>query len=154
MECSRCGSHNIKTFQMAHASYNVGINSWGRLVRILFFGPLGLLIKPGRNSVARTTARPETPLPFLALLFSLLFLGALTWLASIYLRDGLEDAEAQTALLVNVVLFVVAAIIATWDVNRWIRAKRRYPEMLDNWIHSWICLQCGTTYKLPELPTA
>ena len=70
-----------------------------------------------------------------------------------YLRDGLEDAEAQIALLVNVLVFVVATIIVTWDVNRWISAKRNYPKMLDNWIHSWRCLQCGTTYKLLYLPT-
>ena len=151
MECSRCGSHNIQTFQMAHASNNVGINSWGRVVKLALFGPLGLFMKHNRNSLARATSPPEKPFPVLALVVTFLFLCTLIWLVNVYLRDGLGDGETQTALLVNVVLFAVTAIIVLWDVNRCIKAKRKYPERFDNWIHSWICLQCGTTYKLIDV---
>lgn len=149
MECTRCGSQNVKTFEMAHASYNVGISSWGRFVRIIYFGPLTLLIKPTRNSVARTTSPPEKPVPVLALVFAFLFLSTLIWLTIAYRRDGLGDQETQTALVVNAILFVVGLIIAIWDISRCIRARDQYPEKFDEWIHSWICLQCGTTYKVP-----
>jgi hypothetical protein len=43
MECSRCGSQNVRTFEMAHASYNVRPGSWNRLYKALLFGPLGFL---------------------------------------------------------------------------------------------------------------
>src|ERR1041384_1822775 len=112
MECSRCGSQNVKTFEMAHASYNVGIGSWGRFVRLIYFGPLTFLIKPTRNSVARTTSPPEKPIPLLALLFAFLFLSTLIWLFIAYGRDGLQDHETQTALVINALVFVVGLIIA------------------------------------------
>ncbi len=153
MECSRCGSQNIQTFQMAHASHNVGINSWNRFTKLWFFGPVGLFIKPNRNSLAYTTSPPEKPFPVLGVAFVVLFLLGLVWLMNVYQRDGLGDGETQTALIVNFVLFVVAAIILIWDSNRCIKARRKYPEMFDDWSHSWICLRCGSTYKLPDLPS-
>ena len=61
MECSRCGSHNVKTFEMAYASFNVGLSLRDALVRVLLLGPLGLLIKPRRNRVADITAPPQKP---------------------------------------------------------------------------------------------
>lgn len=152
MECSRCGSHNTQTFRMAHASNSMGINSWDRFVKVLLFGPVGFFIKPRRNSLADITAPPEKPLPVLGLAFVIWFLLSLLWLMSVYRRDGFEDSETQTALIVNFVLFIVAAIILIWDVNRFISARRKYPEMLEDWSHSWICLRCGSTYKLPDLP--
>lgn len=151
MECTRCGSQNVKTFEMAHASYNVGISSWSRFVRLIYFGTLTLLIKPTRNSVARTTSPPEKPIPVLALVFAFLFLSTLMWLIIAYRRDGLGDQETQTALVINALLFVVGLIIAIWDISRCIRARRQYPEKFDEWIHSWICLQCGTRYKVPDV---
>jgi len=42
MECSRCGSQNIKTFEMAHAPYNVGISVSNRFLRLSLYGPPGL----------------------------------------------------------------------------------------------------------------
>jgi hypothetical protein len=145
MECSRCGSQNVKTFEMAHASYNVGISSWNRLVRLVYFGPLTLLIKPTRNSVARITSPPEKPVPVLALVLAFLFLSTLIWLITAYRRDGLEDHETQTALIINALLFVVGLIVAIRDISRCIRARSQYSEKFDKWIHSWICLQCGAT---------
>jgi transposase-like protein len=150
MECPRCGSQNVKTFEMTHASYNVGISSWTRFVRLMYFGPLTLLIKPTRNTVARTTSPPEKPIPVLALVFAFLFLSTLIWLIIAYRRDGLEDHETQTALVINAILFVVGLIIAVWDISRCIRVRSRYPQRFDEWIHSWICLQCGRTYKVPN----
>lgn len=150
MECSRCGSENVKTFEMAHSSYNVGISSWNRFVRLIYFGPLSLFIKPTRNSVARTTSPPEKPVPVLALVFGFLFLSTLMWLIIAYRRDGLGDQETRTALVINVLLFVIGFIIAIWDISRCIRARRQYPERFDTWIHSWICLQCGTTYNIRD----
>jgi hypothetical protein len=151
MECSRCGSQNVKTFEMAYASYNVGISSWGRFVRLIYFGPLSLLIKPTRNSVVRTTSPPEKPVPVLALVFAFLFLSTLIWLIITYRRDRLGDHETQTALVINAMLFVVGLIIVIWDMSRCIRARSQYPKKLDEWIHSWICVQCGTTYKVPNV---
>lgn len=150
MECTRCGSQNVKTFEMAHASYNVGISSWGRFVRLIYFGPLSLFIKPTKNSVAHTTSPPEKPVPVLALVFAFLFLSTLLWLIIAYRRDGLDDHETQTALVINAILFVVGLIIAIWDIRRCIRVRRHHRAKLDEWIHSWICLQCGTTYKVPD----
>ena len=148
MECTRCGSQNVKTFEMAHASYNVGISSWNRFVRLIYFGPFSLLIKPTKNSVARTTSPPEKPAPVLALVFAFLFLSTLIWLIIAYRREGLGDPETQTALIINALLFMVGLIIAIWDISRCIRARSQYPEKFDEWIHSWICLQCGTMYKV------
>ncbi len=34
MECSRCGSQNVRTFEMAHASYNVRPGFWNRLTKL------------------------------------------------------------------------------------------------------------------------
>lgn len=89
MECSRCGSQNIKTFEMAHASYNVGSSSWDSVVKFSLLGPLGLLIKPNRNSVAHKTAPPENTFPILAVVFCFLFFSTLIWLINIYQRRGL-----------------------------------------------------------------
>jgi|GEM_PF-6554860 len=150
MECSRCGSQNLKTFEMAHASYNIGINAWNRFLKLALFGLPGLFMKPSQNTVARRTSPPDKPIPVFALVFVFVFLLALTWLIAVYIREGFEDPETQTAFVVNGVGFVVATIVAIWDVNRAIRARRVYAERLDDWIHSWICLQCGTTYKLPD----
>ena len=150
MECSRCGSQNVKTFEMAHASYNLGISSWGGFVRLVYFGPLSLLIKPTRTSVARITSPPEKPVPVLALVLAFLFLSTLIWLIVAYRRDGLGDHETQTALVINALLFVVGLMIAIWHISRCIGARGQYREKIDEWIHSWICLQCGTTYKVPN----
>ena len=152
MECSRCGSQNIKTFEMAHASYNIGISSWGRFVRLMIFGPLGLFIRPKRNSVVNTTSPPEKPFQVFAMLSILLFLGTLLWLANIYLRKGLDYGETLIALVVNAIMLVVVAAIVSWDLVRWKKARKKYPERLDKWTHSWICLQCGTTRDVPDLP--
>src|ERR1051325_1970268 len=114
MECSRCGSQNVKTFEMAHASYNMGISSWSRFVRLVYFGPLSLLIKPTRNSVARITSPPAKPVPVLALVFAFLFLSTLMWLTIAYRSDGFEDHETQTALIINAILFIVGLIVAIW----------------------------------------
>lgn len=152
MECSRCGSHNVKTFEMAQASYNVGINSWNSFVKLWFFGPPGLFIKPTQNSVARRTSPPVKPIPGLALVFLFLFSSTLIWFIAAFMRDGFEDTETQTALIVNAVVLIVGSIIVIWDITRCVKARRNYAEKLNDWIHSWICLQCGTTYKLPNLP--
>ena len=146
MECTRCGSQNVKTFEMAHASYNVGVSSWGRVDRLVYFGPLSLLIKPTRNSVALTTSPPEKPIPVLALVAAFLFFLTLIWLVIAFRRDGFEDHETQTALVINAILFVVGLVVAIWDISRCIRARGQYAEKFDEWIQSWICLQCGTTY--------
>ena len=152
MECSRCGSQNIKTFEMAHASYNVGISAWNRFLKLALFGLPGLFIKRSQNSVIRRTSPPERPIPALGLILVFVFFSTLMWLIAVYTRDGFEDAETQTALIVNAVVFIVTSIVVIWDVNRSMKARRYYAERLDDWIHSWICLQCGTTYKLPNLP--
>lgn len=152
MECSRCGSQNIKTFEMAYASYNVGINSWSRFPKLALFGLPGLFMKPSQNTVARRTSPPEKPIPALALVFVFVFLLTLTWLIAIYVRKGFEDPETQTAFVVNAVVFVATSIVVIWDVKRSMKARKTYAERLDDWIHSWICLQCGTTYKLPDPP--
>lgn len=154
MECSRCGSQNMKTFEMAHASYNIGISSWGRFVKLVVFGPLGLFIKPKRNSVANTTSPPEKPFPVFAVLFSFLFLSTLLWLMSIYLRKGSDYGETQIALLVNAIMLVMVSAIVSWDLVRYRKAKKKYPEKLDKWTHSWICLQCGTTNEVRDLARA
>jgi hypothetical protein len=151
MECSRCGSQNIKTFEMAHASYNVGISAWNRLLKLSLFGIPGLFMTPSQNSVVRRTSPPAKPIPALALVSVFVFLGTLAWLVAAYRRDGFEDTETQTALVINVMLFIITSIIVVWDIIRSIKARRNYPERLDDWVHSWICLQCGTTYKLPDL---
>lgn len=150
MECSRCGSQNVKTFGMAYASHNVGVGSRHPAVKFLLFGPLGLLIKPGRDSVAGITAPPEKPFPLWSTAFSILLLSTLAWLVSIYLRRGLSYGETQTALAVNAVLLVVAAAVVGWEVTRCLKARRRYPELLERWNHSWICLQCGTIYEVRD----
>ena len=152
MECSRCGSQNIKTFEMAHASYNVGIGSWNRFLRLSVFGPPGLFIKPTQNSVVRKTSPPGKPIPALALVSVFVFFSTLIWLLVAYRRDGFEDTETQTALVINVIVFIVTSIIVIWDIIRSVKARKNYPEKLDDWVHSWICLQCGTIYKLPDLP--
>jgi hypothetical protein len=154
MECSRCGSQNMKTFEMAHASYNIGISSWGRFVKLMIFGPLGLFIRPKRNSVVNTTSPPEKPFPVFVILFSFLFLSTLLWLLSIYLRKGSDYGETQMALLVNAIMFVIFAAIVSWDLVRCTKARKKYPERLDKWTHSWICLQCGTTSEVRDLPRA
>jgi hypothetical protein len=154
MQCLRCDSQGMKTFEMAHASYNVGISAWDGLVKFMFLGPLGLLIRPKRNSIADLTSPPEKPFPLLALIFGFLFLSTLIWLVSIYLRRGLDYGETRDALLVNAVMFVIASILVTWDIIRCARARKKYPELLDKWIHSWICLQCGATYEIRDLPRA
>jgi hypothetical protein len=150
MECSRCGSQNVKTFEMAHASYNVGISAWNRFVKLSLFGPLGLFMKPSQNSVARRTSPPVKPIPALALVLIFLFSSTLIWFLAAYKRNGLEGTETQTALIVNAIVFIVASIIVIWDVIRCVKAKKTYPERLDDWVHSWICLQCGTTYEVPN----
>ncbi len=150
MECSHCGSQNMKTFEMAHASYNVGVNSWDSIGKVMLLGPLGLLIKSNRNSVANITAPPEKPFPLLAVVFGFLFFSTLVWLVSIYRRRGLGYGETQDALVVNAIMFVIASVIVSWDIIRWAKARKKYPELLDTWIHSWICLQCGTTYEVRE----
>ena len=147
MECSRCGSQNIKTFEMAHALYNVGGGASNRFRR---YGPLGLYIKPSQNSVARRTSPPEKPIPAFALTSVFVFAGTLLWLLKAYRRDGFEDPETQTALIINVIVFIITFIVVVWDVIRSMKARRDYPERFDDWVHSWICLQCGTTYKLPD----
>jgi hypothetical protein len=152
MQCSRCGSQNLKTFEMAHASYNVGISALNRFAKLSLFGPLGLFIKPSQNSVARRTSPPVKPLPTLALVFIFLFSATLLWFFAAYRRRGLQDAETQTALIVNGIFFVVVSITVIWDVIRYMKARQTYPERLDDWIHSWICLQCGATYRQPNLP--
>lgn len=152
MECSRCGSQNIKTFEMAHATYNVGIDASNRFRRMLLYGPLGLLIKPSQNSVARRTSPPEKPVPALALISVLFFVATLVWLIVTYGRRGFENAGTQTALVSNVLVFILTSLIVIWDVTRSLKARRKYPERFDDWVHSWICLQCGTTYKLPHPP--
>jgi hypothetical protein len=154
MECSRCGSQNIKTFEMAHASFNVGVSSWDSIGKILLLGPLGLMIKPGRNSVASITAPPEKPFPILGVVFGFLFLSTMVWLVSIYLRRGWDYRETQDALMFNAVMFVIASAVMGWDFIQCAVARKRYPELLDQWIHSWICLQCGTTYEVRKLPRA
>jgi hypothetical protein len=68
------------------------------------------------------------------------------------LRRGLEYPETQTALWVNALMFVLASLIVTWDIIRCIKARKAYPESLDKWVHSWICLQCGKTYEIRDLP--
>ncbi|SRR5579885_1016821 len=150
MECSRCGSQNVKTFGMAYASYNAGDSSWDAVVKFLLLGPLGLLLRPGRNSVAETTAPPEKSFPLLAVIFGLLLFSTLIWLVSIYSRRGLSYPETQDALIVNAFVLLVASAVIVWDIVRYVRARREYPELMDRWIHSWICLQCGTTYEVRE----
>jgi hypothetical protein len=150
MECSRCGSHNVKTFEMAYASYNVGISSWDTLVKLLLLGPLGLLIKPRRNSIADITAPPEKPFPILSLVLCFVFFSTLVWLVSIYRRRGLSYPETQDALIVNAVLLVITLVVVSWDVIRFVKARKAYPERLDKWVHSWICLQCGMRYEVRE----
>src|SRR5437764_533960 len=108
MECSRCDSQNIKTFEMAYASYSAGVSSWDSLVKFLLLGPLGLLIKPGRNRVADITAPPEKPSPLLAVVFGFLFFSTLVWLVSIYSRRGLNYPETLDALIVNAIMLVIA----------------------------------------------
>ena len=135
---------------MAYASYNAGDSSWDAVIKFLLLGPLGLLLRPGRNSVAETTAPPEKPFPLLAVVFGLLFFSTLVWLFSIYSRRGLSYPETQDALVVNALMLLVASAVISWDVVRCARAKKRYPELMDRWVHSWICLQCGTTYEVRE----
>jgi hypothetical protein len=150
MECSRCGSHNVKTFEMAYASYNVGLSSSDALIRLLLLGPLGLLIKPRRNSVADITAPPEKPFPILSLVLGFTFFWTLVWLVSIYRRRGLSYPETHDALIVNGVLLIITLAVVSLDVIRLVKARREYPERLDKWFHSWICLQCGTMYEVRE----
>jgi hypothetical protein len=150
MECSRCGSHNVKTFEMAYASFNVGLSSWDTLIRVLLLGPLGLLIKPRRNGIADMTAPPEKPFPLLAVVVGFVFFCTLVWLVSIYRRRGPSYPETQDALIVNAVLLVITLVVVSLDVARFVKAKREYPERLDTWVHSWICLQCGTRYEVRE----
>jgi hypothetical protein len=150
MECSRCGSQNIKTFEMAHASHNVGISSWNSVVKLLLLSSLGLLIKPDRNSVANITAPPEKPFPLLAVVFGFLFFSTLVWLVNIYQRRGLDYSEIRKALVVNAIMFVIASVVVSWDIIRCAKARKKYPELLDRWVHSWICLQCGTRHEVRE----
>ena len=154
MECSRCGSQNMKTFEMAHASYNIGISSWGRFVRLMIFGPLGLFIRPKRNSVVNTTSQPEKPFPVFAILSILLFLGTLLWLTTIYLRKGSDYGETIIALVVNGIMLIIVFAIVCWNIVRCAKARKKYPERYDKWKHSWICLQCGTTCEVRDLPRA
>jgi hypothetical protein len=143
----------MKTFEMAHASYNVGVNSWDSIGKFMLLGPLGLLMKPNRNSVANSTAPPEKPFPILAVIFCFLFFSTLIWLVSIYQRRGLDYGETQNALVVSAIMFIIASVIVSWDMIRCAKARKKYPELLDNWIHSWICLQCGATYEIRKQRT-
>jgi hypothetical protein len=135
---------------MAHASYNVGLSSRDTLVRLLLLGPLGLLIKPRRNSVADLTAPPEKPFPILSLVLGFVCFSTLVWLVNIYRRRGLSYPETQDALIVNGVLLVITLAVVSVEVIRLVKARREYPERLDKWVHSWICLQCGTMYEVRE----
>lgn len=83
MECSHCGSQNVKTFVMAHASHDVGVGSWHPAVRFFLLGSLGLLARHGRNSVAGITAPPERPFP---------------WAAALLLPAPLDDGVARKQL--------------------------------------------------------
>lgn len=150
MECSRCGSHNVKTFEMAYASYSFGLTARDTLVRLLLLGPLGLLVKPRRNSVADITAPPEKPFPVLSLVIGFVFFSTLVWLFSIYRRRGTSYPETQDALIVNGVLLVITPVVVSMDIIRFVKARRAYPERLDKWVHSWICLQCGIRYEVRE----
>jgi hypothetical protein len=150
MECSRCGSPNVKTFEMAHAPYDHGFHSWDALFRVLLLGPLGLLVKPRRNSVADMIAPPEKPFPVLAVVVGFVFICTLAWLSSVYQRRGLDYPETRDALLVNAVLLVITLAVVSQDLARFVKAKREFPKRLDTWAHSWICLQCGTTYEIRE----
>lgn len=152
MECSRCGSQNMKTFEMAHASYNVGISSVGRFARLMIYGPPGLFIRPKRNSVVNTISPPEKPFPVAAILISFLFLLTLLWLINIYLRKGSDYGETQIAMLVNGLMLIIVLAIVSWDIVRYTKAKKKYPERLAQWDHSWICLQCGRTCEVRDLP--
>lgn len=154
MECLRCGSQNMKTFEMAYASHNVGISSWSGFAKFMLFGYLGFFIKPNRNSVAGITSPPEKPFPVLAVVFSFLFIAPLVFFISSYLRRGLDYGGTQDALLVSAIMLVIAALTVSWDIIRCAKARKKYPVLLDKWIHSWICLQCGTTYEVRDLPRA
>ena len=150
MVCSRCGSHNVKTFKMAHAPYDHGFNSWDALFRVLLLGPLGLLIKPRRSSVADMVAPPEKPFPVLAVVVVFVFFWTMAWLVDVYQRRGPSYPETRGALIVNAVLLVISLAVVSLDVALFVKAKREYPKRLDTWDHSWICLQCGTTYEIRE----
>jgi hypothetical protein len=135
---------------MAYASYSFGLTARDTLVRLLLLGPLGLLVKPRRNSVADITAPPEKPFPVLSLVIGFVFFSTLVWLFSIYRRRGTSYPETQDALIVNGVLLVITPVVVSMDIIRFVKARRAYPERLDKWVHSWICLQCGIRYEVRE----
>lgn len=149
--CSRCGSPNIKTFEMAYASHGGG-DSRDNYLKFIAFGPLSLLVRSNQNSVVERTSPPEKPFPAWAVLFAVLFLGSLAWLASDYLSRGVDYGETRIALRVTAVLFIVASSVVIWDLVRFNRAKKQYPELLGKWSRSWICLQCGTTREILSPP--
>jgi hypothetical protein len=135
---------------MAYASYSFGLTARDTLVRLLLLGPLGLLVKPRRNSVADITAPPEKPFPVLSLVIGFVFFSTLVWLFSIYRRRGPSYPETQDALIVNGMLLVITLVVVSMDIIRFVKARRAYPERLDKWVHSWICLQCGIRYEVRE----
>ena len=146
--CSRCGSPNVKTFEMAYASHGGG-DSRDSYLKFIAFGPLSLFVRSNQNSVVERTSPPDKAFPAWAVLFAVLFLGSFAWLASDYLSRGFDYGETRTALWVTAVLFIVAFGVVIWDLVRFNRAKKQYPQLLDKWSHSWICLQCGTTREIP-----
>lgn len=149
IECSRCGSPNIKTFEMAYAAHGGG-NSEDSYLKFIAFGPLAVFFRSNQNSVVERTAPPEKPFPILAGLFVILFLGTSAWFLTNYSNRGFSYGETRLAFWVNAVMFFVACAVIIWDLRRFIRAKKQYPQLLDRWHQSWICLQCGTTQEIPK----
>jgi hypothetical protein len=146
--CSRCGSPNVKTFEMAYASHGGG-DSRESYLKFIAFGPLSLFIRSTQNSVIERTSPPEKPIPAWAFLFALLFLVTFAWLVTDYLSRGFDYRETWIALWVTAIAFIVASGVVIWDLARFNRAKKQYPQLLDRWSRSWICLQCGTTREIP-----
>lgn len=147
--CSRCGSPNVKTFEMAYASHGGGDSH--DYLRFIAFGPLVLFFRSRQNSVVERTSPPEKPFPVWAALLAILFLGTSAWFLTDYSSRGFSYGETRLAFWVSAVMLFVASAVIIWDLRRFNRAKKQYPELLDNWERSWICLQCGTTQEIPKL---
>lgn len=151
MNCPRCGSTNMKTFEMAYAlSPASSIRSWHPVFKFWLFGPLGFLFRRDPNSLTEITAPPSKPFPTWTAIFSVLLMLSILLLVAKASSRGLDYRETQNYMISSTVLLVLTLAALALEVPRYVQAKRRYPHAMEEWKNSLICMQCGNRQVLPD----
>src|SRR5215213_4412547 len=148
--CPSCNSNDTQSFEMV---YKTG-TSFGKIQTVSYNHELGLSTGSANTSSQTILASNINPpiKPQENTIFVVIFtLIVAPWLIAIYISTN-NSADRMYGFLFGCICTFLVTLFILIFYKRWSKeiSKQRneYKSAIANWLRTWICLRCGTTWKI------